>query len=98
MTELLIGCGHRRDRWVWDAAQQCVRDGQWMDLVTLDRTYEVDPDVVADLGVQPLPFRSDVFDEVHAYEVLEHLGAQGDWRFFFDQFADFWRILRPGGL
>jgi hypothetical protein len=29
---------------------------------------------------------------------LEHVGAQGDWRFFFAQWSDFWRLLRPGGV
>jgi SAM-dependent methyltransferase len=46
----------------------------------------------------PLPFDDDSFDEIHAYEILEHLGTQGDWRFFFDQWSDFWRILKPGGV
>jgi hypothetical protein len=26
------------------------------------------------------------------------MGQFGDWRFFLGQFADFWRILKPGGL
>jgi len=29
---------------------------------------------------------------------MEHVGRQGDWRFFFDQWADFWRMLKPGGV
>jgi SAM-dependent methyltransferase len=29
---------------------------------------------------------------------LEHTGQQGDWRFFFNQFYEFWRILKPGGF
>ena len=33
----------------------------------------------------------------HAYECLEHVGRQGDFRFFFDQFSDLWRILKQGG-
>lgn len=41
--------------------------------------------------------RSDFWDEVHAYEVLEHLGAQGDATSFFAQFSEIWRILKPGG-
>ena len=44
-----------------------------------------------------LPFDENVFDEVHAYEVLEHTGTQGDYKFFFWQFSDFWRVLKPGG-
>lgn len=40
----------------------------------------------------------DWYDEIHAYEVLEHIGAQGDYRLFFAQFSEFWRILKPGGF
>lgn len=91
--ELLIGCGAARDRRI---AVGGVRD--WRQLVTLDHNPEHGPDVVHDLEVLPYPFEAETFDEVHAYEVLEHLGAQGDWRGFLDQFAELWRILRPGGF
>jgi len=37
------------------------------------------------------------FAEVHAYEVLEHLGRQGDITSFFSTFDNIWRILVPGG-
>ncbi len=37
------------------------------------------------------------FDEVHAYEVLEHLGSQGDAVAFFTHFSEIYRILKPGG-
>jgi predicted SAM-dependent methyltransferase len=95
MTELLIGCGRRRDKLVWNGEYPVY--GDWSDLVTMDFNGEVDPSVVVDL-LDPLPVRDGSISEIHAYEVLEHLGYQGDWRFFFDQFADFWRVLRPGGL
>lgn len=38
------------------------------------------------------------YNEIHAYEVLEHCGAQGDYRLLFAQFSEFWRILKPGGF
>lgn len=41
--------------------------------------------------------RADTFDEVHAYEVLEHLGHQGDVWSFFGTFKEIWRVLKPGG-
>lgn len=92
-SELLLGCGRDRGKRMW-------RDGksQWENLVSLDHDAAHQPDVVHDLERLPLPFTDDRFDEIHAYEVLEHTGQQGDWRFFFDQWADFWRILKAGGL
>jgi len=91
-TELLLGCGHQRKKEL-----HINNDPDWQNLVTLDFNEAVNPDVVHDLEDIPLPFADHSIDEIHAYEVLEHVGAQGDWRFFFEQFNDFHRILKPGG-
>jgi SAM-dependent methyltransferase len=48
--------------------------------------------------IDNLRFRDNSFDEVHAYEVLEHLGALGDEYLFFGHFQEIWRILKDGGL
>ena len=93
MSELLIGCGNARNKQI--SFEGIPKD--WTELTTLDFDPSVKPDVVHDLNVLPYPFADDSFDEVHAYEVLEHCGRQGDWRFFFDQFHELWRILKPGG-
>lgn len=90
--ELLLGCGSARDRRI---AVEGRKD--WTHLVTLDWNADHRPDVVHDLEVLPYPFEDDTFDEIHAYEVLEHLGQQGDFRSFFAQFSELWRILKPGG-
>ena len=91
--ELLIGCGATRDkRLSVDGTQK------WSSLTTLDCNAEHKPDHVWDLMQGNLPFADNSFDEIHAYEVLEHTGAQGDYRFFFRQFSDFWRELKPGGF
>lgn len=92
--ELLVGCGNSRVKHV---------RGSWgpetfQNLTTLDVDPGVKPDVVHDLNVFPYPFDGGSFDEIHAYDVIEHTGTQGDWRFFFDQFHEFWRILKPGGF
>jgi SAM-dependent methyltransferase len=93
-SELLIGCGNSRVK--------KIRHGdlseQWQNLTTLDIDVDCKPDVVHDMAVFPLPFADNSFDEIHAYEVLEHTGTQGDWRFFFNQFAELYRIIKPGGL
>jgi len=93
MPELLVGCGNQRKK----AIRMEGIPEHWSELITLDIDPETKPTYVHDLEDLPLPFDDDVFDEIHAYEVLEHTGAQGDWRFFFNQFYEFWRILKPGG-
>ncbi|MBV6340450.1 methyltransferase domain-containing protein [Candidatus Magnetobacterium casense] len=91
--ELLIGSGKNRDKKLGQKT-----DASWQGLVTLDFNPDNSPDVVWDLEVLPLPFGDDFFDEIHAYDVLEHIGNQGDWKTFFNQFTDFWRILKPNGM
>ncbi len=93
MTELLIGCGKNREKRI--KLEEIPEF--WTDLTTLDIKEDCDAMVIHDLEDLPLPFDDDMFDEIHAYEVLEHTGNQGDWRFFFNQFYEFWRILKPGG-
>jgi SAM-dependent methyltransferase len=91
--QLLLGAGSRRTK----ILHLNDRDA-WEDLVTLDMNPDHKPDVVWDMENIPLPFDDNSADEIHAYEVLEHMGHQGDWRFFLKQFEDFWRILKPHGV
>lgn len=93
MSELLIGCGNSREKKVTGTWTK----KEWSGLTTLDMDPACKPDVVHDLNVLPYPFEDNSFDEIHAYEVLEHCGRQGDYRFFFEQFYELWRILKPGG-
>lgn len=90
--ELLIGVGRRLDK-------RLTADGTWHfdNPTTLDYNPDHNPNVVWDLHTLPLPFEDNSFDEIHAYEVLEHVGQQGDYKTFFAQFSEFHRILRLGG-
>jgi SAM-dependent methyltransferase len=91
--ELLIGCGNSRRRLL---AFNGERD--WSELVTMDHDPNCGADILHDLEECPWPVGDDTFDEVHAYEVLEHLGKQGDYRSFFAHFGEIYRVLKPGGL
>lgn len=93
-TQLLIGCG--RD---WTKKLRLASDPNpnWEWLTTVDNNPDHSPDIVHDLTQLPLPACDESFDEIHAYEVLEHTGQQGDYMFFFAQFTDFYRLLKPDG-
>lgn len=115
MSELLLGCGHSRQRRLSLPGKGTLNP--WQDLVTVDNNSECKPDIVMDLdsgfwgckspqvkttGLKPWMynhyiFQEDFFSEVHAYEVLEHLGTQGDIKSFFDTFNNIYRILHDGG-
>lgn len=92
--ELLLGCGSRRMKLLRPPG----RPDDWTDLRTLDINQAHRPDTVWDLEELPWPYEDNTFDEVHAYEVLEHIGRQGDYRSFFAHFEEIWRILKPGGF
>jgi len=81
---------------------------RWERLTTLDINPLVDPDLWCDLSEthwaakergsdQFCELKSDFWDEIHAYEVLEHLGQQGDAFSFFAHFSEIYRLLKPGG-
>lgn len=93
MSELLIGCGTNKAKQVYQNGNEA-----WKCLTTLDIEPAHSPDVVWDLNLTPWPFDDNSFDEIHAYEVLEHLGEQGDYKSFFAHFSEIWRILKPDGL
>ena len=65
--ELLIGCGSNPARKIAIGGRT-----EWSALTTLDMSEDHNPDVVHDLAVLPYPFADDTFDEIHAYDVLEH--------------------------
>jgi SAM-dependent methyltransferase len=67
-------------------------------LTTVDNNPAHFPDKIIDLNYLDWPLESSFFDEVHAYEVLEHLGRQGDVGSFFNTFYEIWRVLKPGGI
>lgn len=90
--DLLLGCGNSKVRLLSPARNE------WDNLVTVDIDPGSKPDVEWDLNKIPLPFDDNSADEIHIYNVLEHIGKQGDFKVFFKQFEDFYRVLKPGGF
>jgi hypothetical protein len=64
----------------------------------VDINPRCNPRIVHDLEVLPWPLPLDCFDEIHAYEVLEHLGQLGDYKFFFALWRQLWHLLKPKGI
>lgn len=94
MRILLLGAGHNKEIKLKDQT----KDYSNAEVISVDIVPETNPDVLYDLNNLDLPFEDEYFDEIHAYEVLEHVGRQGDWRNFFYEFNDYARVLKPGGL
>lgn len=92
--ELLLGCGSSRDKRVVVPG----RPAEWEHLTTVDFIATHEPDHVWDLNHTPWPLPDDTYDEVHAYEILEHLGKQGDAESFFGTFGEIWRVLKNKGI
>ena len=93
--ELLIGCGSARDK------RMTIDDTKgFSNLTTLDYNADHNPDIVWDLNHPDfLPsIWENEFDEIHAYEVMEHVGQQGDYKTFFNQFSAIHRVLKPAGV
>jgi SAM-dependent methyltransferase len=91
---LLIGAGNSRDKKILTRG-----DPEWGGtLVTIDMDPTCGASLVWDMEMRPLPYHDERFDEIHAYDCLEHWGRQGDWRGWFDEMGEYHRLLKPGGL
>ena len=100
---LMLGAGHSPLERKLSLTEEPV--DEW---VTLDMNEDANPDHEFDLNwiesyelpprLRYLPFEYEIFDEIHAYDVLEHFGQQGNFKGFFRGWKEFWRVLKPGGI
>lgn len=118
---LVLGCGNSRRQNIIIAenapnleAKGPNFEDNFEDVWTLDMDPGAKPKILWDLERLPWPVPKAEFDQVHAYEVLEHLsgpfdevhayevlcnlGGVGDWKFFFALWRQIWEVLKPGGL
>jgi cyclopropane fatty-acyl-phospholipid synthase-like methyltransferase len=96
---LLLGAGKSRKKMIVHHLSPEIDFGSEAELTIHDFDPAIaDATLRFDLETLPYPLLNDWYDEIHAYEVLEHTGRQGDAHFFFDQFRELWFALRAGGL
>ncbi len=96
----MLGAGHSESKRKFQAPDSA--PNEYTTWIRLDINPDCHPDVLFNLDLiekgKVLPFQSEYFDEIHAYEVLEHYGHQGDYKGFFTGMRELWRILKPNGL
>ena len=66
-------------------------------VTTLDGDPFLEPDIVCELGVQPIPLPDDSVDIAVANHVLEHIGRQGETYEWFAFWEELYRVLVPDG-
>jgi SAM-dependent methyltransferase len=98
MASLLLGCGRNHTKRLHLEGKP-----EWSEPLTkVDINPNCGADILYDLSLTQhgirLPFEDNSFDEIGAFDVLEHWGAQGDWKAYFKEFAEYWRILKPNGV
>jgi len=94
LTVLHLGCG-RKGR---DLPLRPEYADRPISVLSVDQDARLHPDIVAVLGVDPLPLPDESVDYAVAIHVLEHIGMQGETTEWFAFFEDLYRVLKPGGV
>jgi len=96
---LILGVGNCKIRRV--KADNKALDYSDSKVTSIDMNPDCNPTICMELGgiggERKLPFEDESFDEINAYDTLEHWGVQGDWKGYFREFEEYHRILRVGG-
>ena len=102
---LFLGCGNDRRRKVRRETEPETYPDDWK-VYTVDIDPNCGATCVFDMDelfddyegghIPGLPFLTE-FDEINAFDSLEHWSRQGDFRFWFREMEYYYQLLKPGG-
>jgi hypothetical protein len=87
---LHLGCG-RKGRDVLFVTEPIAH------VTTLDADGYLEPDLICELGVDPIPLSDNSIDIAVAVHVLEHIGMQGETARWFQFWEELYRVIVPNG-
>ncbi len=100
LTVLHIGCGRRKKPedigFALRLPDGSAYDGP-MTWLNLDGNPSVEPDVLCELGTQPIPLEDNSVDLAVAFHVIEHIGEIGKVEGWFYFWQELYRVLKPNG-
>lgn len=101
MKILILGCGKKSKEENYARIANFI--GRMIDLdkdevITLDREEYLNPDIICNLGSEPIRLDDNSVDIVIAIHVLEHIGKQGETKEWFHFWEELYRILVPDGM
>lgn len=95
---LLLGCGTNHNKKIILPEDKEMGWGDEYEVHTVDLYSACHPTFKFDLNEEDWwRISKSYYDRVDAYEVLEHLGRQGDAKSFFSTFRSIWQVLKDGG-
>lgn len=102
---LVLGAGNRKLQAVVAGFSEAELQGKgptfednFKEVTRVDIDPACKPNILWDLTHYPWPLKDEEYDEVHAYELLEHLVDAGDYEGYFRLWREIWRVTKPGGL
>lgn len=99
---LHLGCGRKRldAKSLMESVGLSLKEPEAAtEVLHLDADERLEPDLVCELGADPIPLEDDSVDIAVAWHVLEHIGSQtaagaSEWFSFWEEL---YRVLTPGG-
>lgn len=98
---LLLGCGTSRERRI-RVTEGGATDFSGDNVISVDMDPRCNPTYCWNMNdgfpKELVLYQDGMFDEIHAYDSLEHWGQQGDWKGWLDEMGSYHDLLKPGGL